>query len=132
MAPLDEQDLHDLFSDFVSDDFEIRNDRLRQVVQGGRQLKVSSKQIHGDDENVLPVFTPKALDHDKAIEITVENWPRNQNYRCDSNKLQLNSSFPFFICIGEYNEFLEAVNSIEWMADLKTCLRDMSSSSEEL
>ena len=131
LEPLDEDDLHELFTSFVQESFEVTSTRFKSILASGKRFKVGVGKARDDIVNHLPVFKPVKLDQLKPVEIKAANWPSNQNYECDSKLLQLNASFPFFICCKDYNEFLESINSVEWINDLRSCLKDMFPSGED-
>lgn len=99
LEPLDEEDLNDLFTDFVTDAFEISSDRFKEIV-ASRPVQILSTAVSNNAENQLPVFNVSAacMDQIKSVEIKEDNWPNNQNFICNLKKLQINASFPFFIC----------------------------------
>ncbi len=113
----DDEDLFDLFDDFVRHDFKLNNSyefiKPFEVVYRNE----SDIKLNGLNENKLDVFefSEKIKQQDNVIEIMQENWPSSQNFQCDDKKLQFNSSLPFFICVKSYQEFLERIDGIEWM-----------------
>lgn len=117
----DDEDLFGLFDDFVHYDFKLSNSyefiKPFQVVYRNE----SDMKLTGLSDNKLEVFpeSEKIKQQDSAVEINHENWPVSHNFKCDDNRLQFNSSLPFFICIKTYEEFLERINQIEWLKKIE-------------
>lgn len=131
LQQLDDQDLKDLFVEFVEDGvFEISNERFKRIV-AERPVRISEQIVKGGVTNKQPVFETPVLNQQEPVKIEDKNWPENKNFICDPKKLQLNASFPFFVCCKNYTEFIETVNSIGWMNDLKTCLAELFPNSKE-
>lgn len=131
LTALDQDELEDLFTTFVADDCVVSGIKYRQII--GR-FNVDTKKIPINiEENKPDVFTlERDLNQHSSIQITADNWPQNENFKYDDDKLQLNASFPFFICCKTYADFVQVLNEIEWMDDLRACLRDSEPTGDKI
>ncbi|CAF0862148.1 unnamed protein product [Brachionus calyciflorus] len=108
----DDEELTEILVDFVSTDFKLVDCKF---VKKFEVVYVEETEINQLDENELKIFPIENLSQVKTIEIDNSNWPKNLNFKCDPNKLQLNSSTPFFICTNSYEDFLAEIKEIKWM-----------------
>lgn len=109
----DDDELFELFEDFVTNDFKLgKNDFIKPF-----EIAYYEQELEDLKENQLDVLPQLHVSkcQEKAFEIDDSNWPTNFNFKCDDSKLQFNSSLPFFICIRSYQEFLDRIEQISWM-----------------
>ena len=112
----DDTELFSLFDEFVSSEFKLEKNTVIKAFEVV-YCSESDRVLTDLTENKLEYFPDSIAEKNQLdlIEINTSNWPSNQNFKCPSSKLQLNSSLPYFVCIKTYDEFLDRIKNIEWI-----------------
>ncbi|RNA08206.1 hypothetical protein BpHYR1_024331 [Brachionus plicatilis] len=113
----DDNDLVYLFSEFVESDLNFLN---KESVEKFKVVYVEETDVLQLEENELENFECAKLSQNSQIVVNEANWPKNLNFKCRDQLLQLNSSSPFFICTSGYDDFLAQIDQISWF---KTILK---------